>query len=363
MERVFDITKFGAVGDGKTDCTAAVQAAIDAADSHSQIIVPPGIYMVGKIHLRGQCKALVGSSSWSFRSDGGSVFKLNTADTDCMIDISGGFGCAIKGMCLCGEKLGENVHGVKLYWDKYNGGSEEDTPCIDDCRIGNFTGDGLHFEHVWCFSVRHSMLHRNGGCGLFIDGWDGFILDNWFTGNTNGGIMGGNVVASITATGNRVEWNHRGGFVIPFGDSYNITGNFFDRTFGPALELGSDEGRVDLVTVTGNIFRRSGARVPENTHPTPDMSSHVRLTHCSDTVVTGNTMRVGRNDGGGGVLSPDYAFIITDCKDCIVKDNTMARGSLVENVVLRGDNSTCVIEENIGDIADENVSTGSPLLN
>ena len=365
MEKVYNILDFGAVGDGKTDCTKAVQAAIDAADNQSKIIVPPGTYMVGRIHLRGQCKSLVGSSSWSFRSDGASVFKLNTADTDCMIDITGGFGCAIRGMCLCGEQLGENIHGVKLYWDKYNGGSEEDTPTIDDCRIGNFTGDGLHFEHVWCFSVRHSMLHRNKGAGLFIDGWDGFIIDNWFTGNTNAGIMGGNVVASITCTGNRVEWNHRGGFVIPFGDSYNITGNFFDRSFGPALELGGEGGgkKIDLVTVTGNIFRRSGARAPEDQHANPDWSSHLIMRGCNDTTVVGNTMRVGRNDGGGGVLSPNYSFIITDCKDCVVKDNTMARGSLVENVVLRGDNSTCVIKNNIGELANEDTNTGSDLLN
>ena len=364
MTNVFDITAFGAVGDGQTDCTAAVQEAIEAASGcRGKVVVPPGVYMVGHLHLHGQCVSLEGSSAWSFRSDGASVFRLNTADTDSMIDISGAFGCSIRGMCLDGCRLGENIHGVKLWWEKYNGGSEEDTPTIDDCRIGNFSGDGLHFAHVWCFSVRHSMLHRNGGAGLYIDGWDAFIIDNWFTANAKGGILGGPVVASITCTGNRVEWNRRGGFVLPYGDSYNITGNFFDRSFGPAVDLGADNGGVDLVTVTGNVFRRSGAHPEGEPFADADMSCHVRMRHCTATVVTGNTMRVGRNDGGGGVLSPDRSFIIEGCSECVVKDNTMRRGALVENLDVRGENPRCVIADNVGSLAELDNKTASSLLN
>ena len=49
------------------------------------------------------------------------------------------------------------------------------------------------------------MIYGNGGAGLLIAGWDAFIIDNWFTSNRNGGIRSGGYVASITATGNRVE--------------------------------------------------------------------------------------------------------------------------------------------------------------
>lgn len=362
MTNIFNILDYGAIGDGITDCTASIQKAFDEASlCQGKIVVPPGKYCVGKLHMHGQGVSLVGTSSWSFRSDGSSIFVLNDASVDCMIDITGAFGCAIRGMSLNGDNLGEMIHGIKLYWDKYNGGSEEDTPTIDDCRIGNFSGDGVHLEHIWCFSIRHSMLHDNGRAGLFIDGWDGFILDNWLSCNNGGGILGGGVVASITCTGNRVEWNRRGGFIIPFGDSYNITGNFFDRSFGPSLELGSKETiGVSLVTVTGNIFRRSGAH--ETAFENPEHCSHVLLTNCSNMVVTGNTMRVGRNDGGGGVLSPDYGFIIKDCKDCIIKDNTMMTGAKKE-LIQASSNQNCIIDDNIGSLADENTQTASSLLN
>ena len=271
---------------------------------------------------------------------------LNDENVDCLLDISGAFGCSVKGICLNGGYLGNNIHGIKLWWEKYNGGSEEDTPAVDDCRIGCFSGDGLHFEHVWDFSVRHSMIHRNGGAGLYIDGWDAFIIDNWFTANKNGGIMGGPVVASITCTGNRVEWNRRGGFILPRGDSYNIIGNFFDRSFGPALELGAEDMTVNTVTVTGNIFRRSGAlEVFENDFH----SSHMYMRNCSGVCVNANTMRVGRNDDRKGVESPKYSFVIENCQNCIVKDNAMYKGATVENIVKRGDLESCVICDNIGD--------------
>lgn len=352
-KRIFDITAYGAVGDGRTDCTAAIQAALDAAaeTGRSQVLVPPGIYATGRLRMHGECVALEGCSAWSFGLDGASVLALNDPTTDCLLDITGAFGCAVRGVCMRGNHLGKNIHGIYLHWPEYNGGGKEDTPCIDDCRIGGFTGDGLHLSHIWCYSVRHSMLHGNDGAGLYMDGWDAFLIDNWFTGNKNGGLLGGPVVASITCTGNRVEWNHRGGFVLPNGDSFNITGNFFDRSFGPALELGSPEGGVDLVTVTGNIFRRSGAYPPEQPFDDPQLGCHLRMTHAKNTVVTGNSMRIGRNDGNTGVLSPDYSFVITDCTDCIIRDNTMAGGALKQNLVLQGDNSSCVITENIGGIA------------
>ena len=354
----------GAVGDGIMDCTDAVQRALDdAAMCCGKVIVPPGRYVVGHLKMHGQGVSLEGVSAWSYRSDGASVFCLKTCKEDSMIDITGAFGCAIRGMCLCGNGLvttdGQPVHGVKLYWDKYNGGSEEDTPIIDDCRIGGFSGDGVHLEHIWCFSIRHSMFHHNGQNGLFIDGWDGFVMDNWFSYNERWGIKGGNVVASITATGNRVEWNYRGGFCFPFGDSYNLTGNFFDRSHGPAVELGGDK-KVALVSVTGNIFRRSGAYLEG--YPTKNTGCHVLLRNCSNMTLSGNTMRVGRNDGGGGVLSPDYGIVIENSKGCIIRNNTMMDGARKQLIVAQN-NTDCLIDDNLGSLADANWQSGSELLN
>ncbi len=52
--RDFDITKFGAVADGKTDCTAAIAKAIDACAGAGggSVIVPAGEFLTGAIHLK-----------------------------------------------------------------------------------------------------------------------------------------------------------------------------------------------------------------------------------------------------------------------------------------------------------------------
>lgn len=335
MTNVFDITAFGAVGDGVTDCTAAIQNALDlAGEVRGCVVAPPGVYLTGELTMRAHTR-FEGKSAWSFRSNGASILKLRDGGARCLLDITGAFGSTISGISMDGGNLGENVHGVYLRWEKYNGGSEEDTPAVEDCRIGNFSSDGVHLEHIWCFSVRHSMLHSNGGSGLYIDGWDAFIIDNWFTGNRNAGILGGPCVASVTATGNRVEWNKTAGFRFFGGDSVNVTGNFFDRSFGPAVWLGGAGHTFYDVSMTGNIFRRNGC--PDGMDFCSEYeSSHVYLESVVNATLVGNVLKLGEGDGGGGTKSPDYGFVVTN-SDCVVANaNVMRNGSLRKNIVWDG---------------------------
>ena len=339
MQTVFDIRTYGAVGDGVTDDTDAIRAALAAAaECRGTVLVPPGKYVTGKLKL-GPGVRLEGKSAWSFRSYGASEFLLRDSADDCMIDITGAFGASVAGMSLNGRNSGEKIHGIKLHWEKYNGGSEEDTPAIDDCRIGHFSGDGVHLCHIWCFSVRHSMLCFNGGAGLFMDGWDAFILDNWFSGNRGCGLYASPCGASVTATGNRVEWNRAAGFCVTGGDSWNITGNFFDRSYGPALRLSN----VRDCAVSGNVFRRSGK--PDGmTFASPYESSHLLLTNCTNLSVTGNTFAVGRDDGGKGVWSPDYGAVLQSCRQSVFAVNAMNRGALRENIVAESCENTRICD-------------------
>jgi hypothetical protein len=335
MKNVFDITEFGAVSDGATDCTAAIQSALDRAGECCGVVaVPPGRYRTGRLQMRARTR-IEGYSAWSFRSDGLSVLELADENAVCLLDITGAFGCSVSGLCLDGRRLGRSVHGVYLYWEKYNGGGEEDTPTIDDCRIGNFTGDGAHLEHVWCFSVRHSMLHRNGGAGMYIDGWDAFIIDNWLTANAYCGMLGGPCAASITATGNRIEWNRVAGVWLRGGSCVNFTGNYFDRSFGPALRLGAPDGGFSDASASGNVFYRSGCPDGMN-FACDDEKSHILLEHARNAAISGNVFRTGVNDDGGGTRSPDYAIVMRSCENVELSGNATAGGFMVKEIVTTG---------------------------
>ncbi|HXJ73805.1 MAG TPA: glycosyl hydrolase family 28-related protein, partial [Candidatus Dormibacteraeota bacterium] len=52
--RDFVITKFGAVADGKTDCSAAIQKAIAVcvAAGGGHVVVPAGEFLTGPVHLQ-----------------------------------------------------------------------------------------------------------------------------------------------------------------------------------------------------------------------------------------------------------------------------------------------------------------------
>lgn len=70
--REFSIAAFGAAADGKTDCTRAIARAIEAAAQAGggRVVVPPGEYLTGPIHLRSRVDLhLEGGATLKFTTD------------------------------------------------------------------------------------------------------------------------------------------------------------------------------------------------------------------------------------------------------------------------------------------------------
>ena len=70
-DKIFDITKYGAVGDGNTDCTNSFKLAIDECvkSGGGKVVIPKGTFLTGAIHLK--------SNTNLFLKEG-SVIKFST---------------------------------------------------------------------------------------------------------------------------------------------------------------------------------------------------------------------------------------------------------------------------------------------
>ncbi len=271
-----NIKDFGAKGDGVTDDTPALLAAIEEAKkSEGTIYFPTGDYPIHPVKLPSHI-TLMGNSAWAYankdRKDddyaGRTTISALSGDARALFDLGGERGTRILGLTLDGKKLGKSMHGVyarNVGCDQYI--------CIEGCRINNFSGSGIRLEKCWVFSVRRCIVMSNGEHGIdCTSGYDGWIMDCQLTANRGAGLfargsapegmdeeeknaIGFFGTASVMVTANRVEWNRQGGIVLSGSNSMQITGCSVDHNFGPGIMITQSVGN----TISGCMVRSNGA--------------------------------------------------------------------------------------------------------
>jgi len=351
----FNVRDFGAKADGVTDDTGAIQKALDAAGKVQGVVAfGPGVYCCGELRLPSHVM-LVGAATWSYRDFGGSILRLSDPKARCLLYVGGAAGVRLDGLSVDGAQLGKNVHGLLTCKDDQP--RQEHNLIIQRCRIGGFTGDGLRLDDVWCFQVFDSMLCFNRGCGIRVCGWDAELSGCQLSGNGLAGYGALEHSASVTMTGNRIEWNGKesaggGNVVLHDAMHYNLCNNYLDRAFGPAIVLTpATPGGVGAINIaiTSNMIHRSGN--PLGRELDEHESCHVRCKRVRGLSFTGNVLSAGRGDGDTQGWSPQYAMVLEDLDNCVIQGNAMhnaALGELIRDMGGHGEN--VVIQSNPGSI-------------
>lgn len=142
---MFDARQFGAAGDGRTDDTAALQKAVDAArDGGGIVFIPAGVYLTrglrlySRVHLRG-----AGGDATTLRSHPGvNRAVLETADFDKLTgtgDSGGACYFSVRDLTVDGNKAAnaEAGCGLRIYGYGYE---------LSEVIIFNCRQDGLYSE-------------------------------------------------------------------------------------------------------------------------------------------------------------------------------------------------------------------------
>lgn len=357
MNELNNVYDFGAAGDGISNDTIAIQAAIDAAYQNGKpVYFPKGIFSVNELFIK-KGVVLKSDPQWGYSYDtiGHSVLVQRDEKQKCVLNISNAQGATIDGLSITGESKPGGCCGILFKKEKF--GPAEDAFRIERTRVAKFSGHAVYLDKVWCFTLRHNMFCFSHGDGVRVHGWDAFISDNWFSGNHGSGFKTEGDNCSVTMTGNRIEWNEGGGITIYGGSHYNITGNYIDRSgkegilLKKAVVLDDDTQElqnriVNTVTVTGNIIYRSGKFAGDSKE-----SCHILLEGCAGVSVVGNTLCIGRDDKGKGNLTPKICVYADKLKESIISNNTMFMGSSEELIHDCGNHcGQVIIQNNVGSV-------------
>jgi hypothetical protein len=341
---VFNVKDFGAKGDGQAPDSAVIQKALDEAGKvQGTAYFPSGNYLCHDLRVSPHTTVLA-EPQWAYGPYAGAVLTIDSEDADCVLNISEAYGCHIRGVFLRGNSNAKKIqHGI-FHNHPVEFTKRENSPVIDEVSIRQFSGHGVYLLRIWLFIIRHSIFMSNKGHGVCIHGWDGFVTDNQFSDNGKSGFASEVVGSTVMFTANRVEWNREYGLHLAGGDTWNVTGNCFDRNWGAAICANG----VRNSTFTGNILRRNGkdsSKLSEGL----DESCQMLIKSCKGISVTGNTGEAGRDDGGQGTYTPNYAFWLKDNACSIVTANAFWRVYLKEMILDKGGNKPdFLINNNIG---------------
>jgi hypothetical protein len=245
---IVNVKDKGALGDGQTDDTVAIQAAIDAiGGTKGTVVVPKGIYLIDAVDNRLHLK-----DDMTLKLADGAVLKAipNDAKKYSLLTISGVSNVWLIGGTLEGErdqhkgKSGEWGYGLRITKDAKH-------ITVSDLVSKKMWGDGFYVQDAEDVSFCGVTADANRRQGLSIIQANGLLVLNSTFKNTNGTRPS----AGIDFEPDKEEQDIT---------NVRIIGSKFLDNAGGGIMVAGKKARVTKIEMTRNVFRNNRPFVVEN---------------------------------------------------------------------------------------------------
>lgn len=314
------VKDFGAVGDGVTDDTTAIQNALNI---NTLVYAPPGNYLISStLNVNPGC-TLMGAGSGNYSTVGvtdPTITQFTVASNTATTGINLGSRATARHFLIQTQNAslvvysnatypagtGNASYGINVGYGAVTGGSAY----VSNVTAYGFSQAGFYLGTTsWVdFCMAVSCLY-----GYETYGTDGFLRNSVGMFCINAGAILSESFWNVS--GCRFEWNAQYGLML--GGEGIANGNLFDRNGYAGLQMISGAwGQC----ITGNYFSRNGAggdgtlgRWAWSTPGTPSylavpagLSCHIEVDYQHSATVVGNRFRPGTDDSGGGSISPQF---------------------------------------------------------
>lgn len=362
---------------GVANSYVAIAAALAAVPKGGKLIFPPGKYKISQ-SLIGTAERRITSykanryQKYNPDGAGNDAVYLRPADTftgPALIRGTDCWGLTIDNINLQGYSVGSSVCGILA-----------EGTCkgwyLDNISVRNFSGDGIRTDAITSgypngWYVKNVNCFGNSGWGWNSQNTvgvgarkypfgDSRIVDSEFSVNGLGGInfLGGN---NMSVNGCKSEFNRGPGYSV-VGPIVNFNFNYCttDRNDFDGFDFNSDEqtgsAAENFIKLVGCTTNRDGANSVGQTVDTQNppggtgpyqggyagIHIHSTSTHCP-VVISGHANRVGRNDDGGGQMSPDYGILAVNARSIVVGSSQFAatyKAASDDSMAIQFDEST-----------------------
>ena len=288
---------YGATGDGTTNDSAAIQAAVNAANTAGGGVVyfPPGVYRIGtRIELKSGVSLVGAGQEYT------TLKAMSGLTTSVIVGLSGtaAANLAIRGLKVDADYSATaiNLNGIQIT----NGSNI----VIDDCAVTNVANAGIVLTTCTSCVVSGSRVSHTGkaqagvGFGVLLTGGTNCkVHDNHFTA-CNGMNIGGNTNAL----------------------NASIVGNICDHTGTPRTTV-SGAGQNPASSGTLTVVSTTGFP-PEGTLSVAGIVGAITYTGLTATTFTGCAGASGTATDGGVARNGYESIGITDgCEQWLIKGN------------------------------------------